>query len=102
MKLDVLIEKIEEWGSDRGILQNGTQLGQMTKVFEEVTEALDAISLNDEEALADAIGDSVVTLVMLAGVSKLDFTNCVAKAYNEIKDRKGYLRDDGVFVKETK
>jgi hypothetical protein len=27
-------------------------------------------------------------------------TECVAQAYNEIKDRKGYLRPDGVFVKE--
>lgn len=27
-------------------------------------------------------------------------TNCVAHAYNQIKDRKGYLRPDGVFVKE--
>lgn len=31
---------------------------------------------------------------------KLNFTDCVAQAYSEIKDRKGYLRPDGVFVKE--
>lgn len=30
----------------------------------------------------------------------LGLTGCVAHAYNEIKDRKGYLRPDGVFVKE--
>lgn len=28
------------------------------------------------------------------------FIGCVAHAYNQIKDRKGYLRPDGVFVKE--
>jgi hypothetical protein len=53
-----------------------------------------------ETELADAIGDIFVTLVMVAGCAKLDINACVAGAYEEIKDRKGYLRPDGVFVKE--
>lgn len=31
----------------------------------------------------------------------LSLTDCVEQAYEEIKDRTGYLRPDGVFVKET-
>jgi hypothetical protein len=27
-------------------------------------------------------------------------TDCVEQAYNEIKDRKGYLNAQGIFVKE--
>lgn len=50
--------------------------------------------------LADAIGDIFVTLVMVAGCAKLDINACVAQAYEAIKDCKGYLRPDGVFVKE--
>ena len=30
----------------------------------------------------------------------LSLTDCVEQAYEEIKERKGYLRPDGVFVKE--
>ena len=30
----------------------------------------------------------------------LDFVDCVEHAYSVIKDRKGYLRSDGVFIKE--
>ena len=51
--------------------------------------------------LKDAIGDVFVTLVMVAGCAGLDIQACIAQAYDEIKSRKGYLRPDGVFVKES-
>jgi NTP pyrophosphatase (non-canonical NTP hydrolase) len=107
------IPLIQQWGRDRGILDNSTPLGQSRKTVEEVRELVEeASALNvlsglpgeDTTAvmdkLADAIGDIFVTLVMVAGCAKLDINACVAQAYNEIKDRKGYLRPDGVFVKE--
>lgn len=54
-----------------------------------------------EMELADAIGDVYVTLVMIADCVGLDISRCIRKAYDEIRDRKGYLREDGVFVKEA-
>jgi NTP pyrophosphatase (non-canonical NTP hydrolase) len=98
--MNELVEKIEQWGADRGITQNGTKLGQATKLFEEATEILDAISKDDTLALADGIGDVTVVLIMLSGVAGLDYTRCVNLAYTEIKDRTGHLREDGVFVKD--
>lgn len=108
-----LLPLIEQWGRDRGILDNSTPLGQSRKTVEEVRElveeasALNVLSgLPGEDTtevldrLADAIGDIFVTLVMVAGCAKLDINACVAQAYETIKDRKGYLRPDGVFVKE--
>jgi NTP pyrophosphatase (non-canonical NTP hydrolase) len=111
------IPLIEQWGRDRGILDNSTPLGQSRKTDEEVRELIEAaakmqafMELVDgdidhrfdsyETELADAIGDIFVTLVMVAGCAKLDINACVAGAYEEIKNRKGYLRPDGVFVKE--
>lgn len=112
---------IIQWGRDRGILDNSTPLGQSRKTVEEVFELVEAAAQLqfadarcDEESstynmdlrrevignLADAIGDVFVTLVMVAGCAKLDINACVTQAYNAIKDRKGYLRPDGVFVKE--
>lgn len=93
--------KIDEWFYARGIAQNGTQLGQASKMLEEVAEVFDALSSGDRVALTDAIGDVYVTLRGLALVSNLDFDTCVEHAYNEIKDRVGYLREDGVFMKQT-
>jgi NTP pyrophosphatase (non-canonical NTP hydrolase) len=111
------IPLIEQWGRDRGILDNSTPLGQSRKTDEEVRELIEAaakmqafMELVDgdidhrfdsyEKELADAIGDIFVTLVMVAGCAKLDINACVAQAYSAIKGRKGYLRPDGVFVKE--
>jgi len=42
----------------------------------------------------------VCGLMALCDSMELDFVECVEQAYNEIKDRKGTLREDGVFVKE--
>jgi NTP pyrophosphatase (non-canonical NTP hydrolase) len=42
----------------------------------------------------------VCGLVDLCKEYGLDFVDCVEHAYEQIKDRKGYLRSDGVFVKE--
>jgi hypothetical protein len=53
------------------------------------------------DKLADAIGDIFVTLVMVAGCAKLDIHRCVAAAYDEIKNRKGSLNSNGVWVKEV-
>jgi phosphoribosyl-ATP pyrophosphohydrolase len=97
----VLDNNIDKWFRDRGIADNGTALGQASKTLEEVAEAIAAISANDRDGLIDAIGDIYVTLRGLCLVSDLWFEDCAEVAYNEIKDRKGYLREDGVFVKEA-
>jgi uncharacterized protein YabN with tetrapyrrole methylase and pyrophosphatase domain len=92
---------IEMWGYDRGIIQNGKPMGQAIKSLEECTEMIDAIHSNDREALIDAIGDVGVTLLMQCAIQKVSFTQCLETAYAQIKDRKGFLRPDGVFVKEV-
>lgn len=42
----------------------------------------------------------VCGLMALCDSMGLDFIECVEAAYSEIKDRRGVLREDGVFVKE--
>jgi len=90
---------IRLWGRDRGISENGTPMSQGIKTLEETTELIDAININDEAKTKDAIGDIFVTLVMVCETSGFTLTECVELAYDEIKDRKGYLRSDGTFIK---
>lgn len=91
--------KVIRWGEARGIVQNGKPMGQAIKTLEEVTELIDALHRDNLEDIQDAVGDVVVTLIMVCATKGIDLTTCLALAYHQIKDRRGYLRPDGVFVK---
>ena len=89
------------WGENRGIVQNSTPAAQAIKTQEELDELIDAIRNNDKAAMADAYGDILVTLVMGCACADLNLVSCFEGAYNEIKDRKGFLNKDGIFVKQV-
>ena len=91
--------KVVQWGEARNIVQNSTTYAQAKKTQEELYELFEAIEDGDREAMADAYGDILVTLVMGCATADLDLVTCFKGAYNEIKDRKGHLNKDGVFVK---
>lgn len=93
--------KIVQWAEARQIVQHSNNLAQAVKTLEEVTELLDAIVKGDREAQKDAYGDILVTLIVGCATADLDLVDCLKGAYNEIKDRKGYLTAQGVFVKES-
>jgi NTP pyrophosphatase (non-canonical NTP hydrolase) len=92
--------KTIQWGEARGIVQNSNPLAQASKTQEELNELIEAIQNDDYDAMKDAYGDILVTLIMGCACADVDLVSCLQLAYNEIKDRKGYLNADGVFVKE--
>ena len=92
-----LIEKVLEWGENHNL---NDPKAQLNKVLEEVGEIAHEITRNRYgEELADAIGDSLVTLIILSGICGYHPMECLAMAYDEIKDRKG-ITENGTFVKE--
>lgn len=93
--------KIVQWGEARKIVQNATAMSQAIKTLEETTELLDAINKKNLDETKDAIGDIVVTLIMVCAVLDIDLVQCLHGAYDEIKDRKGYLTPEGTFIKEV-
>lgn len=93
--------QVIRWGEARGIVQNSTAMAQLKKTMEEVDELYEAIEAGDRTAMADAYGDILVTLVMGCACADLDLVTCFEGAYQEIKDRKGYLTPEGIFVKES-
>ena len=88
-----------QWGEARGIVQNSNPYAQAKKTQEELYELFEAIEDGNREAMADAYGDILVTLVMGCATADLDLVTCFQGAYNEIKDRKGHLNKEGVFIK---
>ena len=93
--------EVVRWGEARGIVQNSTPAAQAKKTFEELDELFAAIRTNDRAAMADAYGDILVTLVMGCACADLNLIECFQLAYNEIKDHKGFLNKDGIFVKSS-
>ena len=94
-----LINKVEQWFIDRNLHSlNGA--GQLTKLNEEVRELEDAFISDDRAEEIDAVGDIMVVLIGYCMQRGLDIQDCMASAYEEIKDRKGKVID-GVFVKEV-
>lgn len=89
-----------QWGEARGIVQNSTPEAQAWKTQEELNELLLAIHEDDRDAMKDAYGDILVTLIMGCACADLDLVTCLEGAYNEIKNRKGFLNKDGIFVKQ--
>ena len=68
--------------------------------MEELGETAGAILKNKEKSeIIDGIGDTLVTVIILAKQLGLNPTECLESAWNEIKDRKGKTVD-GTFIKE--
>jgi NTP pyrophosphatase (non-canonical NTP hydrolase) len=100
MSYSMIEMDVIRWGEDRKIVQHSNPRAQAIKTLEEVGELMQAIANNDREAMIDAYGDILVTLVMGCATADLDLVKCFAHAYEQIKDRKGYLSPEGIFVKE--
>lgn len=126
--LESLTGAIHQWGREREIHRHGDLAAQAEKLVEEAQETLAAAPRfaaadkalehlsdpnfeSDREVVdeyeaaykefADGIGDTFVVLVQLCAIAGATLEDCVGAAYEEIRDRKGYLNENGVFVKES-
>lgn len=89
-----------DWAEARKIIPNSTPAAQCLKAVSEMGELADAVNKGNREAMIDAVGDVIVCLINLCALEDTDVTECLAHAWHEIKDRKGTLLPNGVFVKE--
>lgn len=96
VELDVI-----RWSEARGIIQNSTSKAQLRKAYEEMDELSEAINSGDKRGIVDGLGDVLVCLINVAAIEDVSLTACLKHAYNEIKDRKGHMNAEGIFVKET-
>jgi hypothetical protein len=92
--------KVLAWGIARGIVQNAKPRRQALESLDGVIDLLYAINKDSTVDVRDALGDVWVTLVMCAATMDINLLECFYEAYDQIKDRKGYLTPEGVFVKE--
>jgi hypothetical protein len=93
--------KVLRWAEARQIIPNSSSQVQALKLVSEVGELCDALIKKDRDGVIDGIGDALVVLIILADMERLDLLSCLKSAYDEIKDRRGTLQSNGVFIKET-
>lgn len=102
LNFEKLHEFIIQWANDRNMIKPDrlTGLAQLAKVTEEHGELSAGINKKDEKKIKDSLGDSLVTLIILAQDLNFDLLDCLNIAYNVIKDRKGKVID-GSYIKES-
>ncbi len=115
-------DQVLDWAEAKGIISAANPIKQLSKTQEELDETMLAlqkikhleepdlsfVDIKDKTALEqtyraeveDGIGDMLVTIIILAELVGMSSVDCLNVAYNEIKDRKGEMRD-GLFVKEA-
>jgi len=98
VSLEVLVEKCSDWSRERKIIENSNSLVQFAKLVSEVGELADNIAKGRD--IEDDIGDCLVVLNNLALMNNTTLADCLSVAYDDIKDRKGYMNSNGVFIKE--
>jgi len=100
VQFETVAENVVQWAKDRQIIPNSTPAAQLLKTVSELGELADATAKHDHEEIIDGIGDVLVTLVIFAELQGLSIVECLACAYQTIRDRRGTLTAEGVFVKE--
>ena len=90
--------KFTQWAKDRKIIQNGNLQAQTLKLVSEVGELADNIAKGRDTK--DDMGDCFVVMNNLAEMQGYTWQECLEQAWNDIKDRKGYTNEHGVFIKQ--
>jgi len=93
------IVNVTQWANDKGLLKPENARTQMLKVMEEIGETASALLKHKDEELIDGIGDSFVTLIIFAKQLGLEPSDCLAVAWNQIKNRQGKMVN-GTFIKD--
>ena len=93
--------KVLRWSEARKIVPNSTPLAQWKKAQEELNELQAALVSGDRNEAIDAVGDTVVCLINICALMDVNLCSCLEAAYEQIKDRRGFMNEEGIFVKES-
>jgi NTP pyrophosphatase (non-canonical NTP hydrolase) len=95
--LESLVKRVQNWHRDRNLIDGSTDKDQTLKLLQELGELSDSVC--KEKDIKDDIGDMLVVMINIATRNNVSLLDCLARAWNDIKDRKGRMVD-GIFVKE--
>ena len=94
-----LQQDVLRWADNKDMLRPSNAKSQALKMVSEVGELCDAIVKYNQDEIVDAVGDTLVTIIILANQLGLDEVECLESAYNVIKNRTGKTIG-GTFIKD--
>lgn len=99
------ITDVIQWGRDKGLHDPKAQLNKVVEELGEIAHEItrnhyDLEALEQPQELVDAIGDTLVTILILADILNLDPVACLEEAYSEIANREG-VTENGTFIKNA-
>jgi len=98
MNLTEFEKKVIDWANAREIYKYSSLESQVFKAMAEMGELADNIVKGKD--VRDDIGDIIVCLANAAQFADSNLEECCEIAWNDIKDRTGYMVPGGAFVKD--
>ena len=95
--MEELTKLIIQWHYDRNLIEGSTDKDQVLKLTQELGELSDSVCKGKD--VKDDLGDMIVVMLNIMERQGISMEECLQKAYDDIKDRKGRMVD-GIFVKE--
>ena len=95
--LSLFIDNVVQWHRDRNLIHGSTDKDQTLKLLQELGELSDSVCKGKD--IRDGIGDMLVVMLNITTRNGLTLSECLGRAWDDIKDRKGKMVD-GIFVKE--
>jgi len=96
-KLEKLVLK---WANQRGLLEEDSDIYmQAVEGASKMVKLCDAICEDDWSEQCDAIGDVMITLIILANQLDMNLRECLKCSFNSISERTGETKN-GVFIKD--
>ena len=96
--LSYFIDNVVQWHHDRNLIEGSTDKDQTLKLLQELGELSDSVCKGRD--IKDDIGDMLVVMLNITTRNGVTLSECLARAWDDIKDRKGKMVD-GIFVKEA-
>lgn len=92
-------QNIINWANSKNLIKSENSFKQLAKCIEELGETSGALLRGNREELIDGLGDTLITLIILAAQQNLDIEDCLEEAYQVIKNRTGKTVN-GSFIKD--
>ena len=94
-----LIDAVNQWATERGIMDKATPRAQAMKTIEEAAELLEAVCDDNGEEVRLELGDVMVTCIIGCALQGITPEEALQAAYDKIRERDGRMVD-GQFVRD--